>query len=170
MRQIRPGDAPALFAVFSDAEVMRYTDTLPLRTPAEAEAIVQQIDAWYTAGAGIRWAMTLKGNDIFLGSCGFHHFDATSRRAEVGYELGRAHWRQGITSEAVAALLDFGFHRLDLHRIEAVVNGDNEPSKSLLRKLGFRYEGCLRQRFWFNGEYRDEHYFGLLREEYVRTR
>ena len=166
LRAPRPEDAAALFAVFSDEEVVRYYGVLPHRSVAESAALIRRHAEWYAAQRAIRWAITRRGEDVFLGSCGFHRFDEESRRTELGYELGRVHWRQGIASEAVRALLAFGFERLGLHRIEAGVDDDNEPSKRFLLKLGFSYEGCLRQRFWFAGRYWDEHSFGLLREEW----
>ena len=170
LREPRPEDAAALFAVFSDEEVVRYYGVLPHRSVDESAALIRRHGEWYAAQRAIRWAITRWGEDVFLGSCGFHRFDRESRRAELGYEVGRAHWRQGIAGEAVGALLAFGFEQMGLHRIEAAVDGDNEPSKRLLLKLGFTYEGRLRQRFWFNDRYWDEHYFGLLREDYDRLR
>jgi len=53
-----------------------------------------------------------------------------------------------------------------LHRIEAVTDDINERSKGLLRKLGFTHEGTLRLRFYFRGRFWDEHYFGLLKDEW----
>jgi ribosomal-protein-alanine N-acetyltransferase len=55
---------------------------------------------------------------------------------------------------------------MGLHRIEAVIDIANERSKNLLLKLGFQYEGNLRQRFLFRGNFEDEYYFGLLRDEW----
>ena len=137
LREPRPEDAAALFAVFSDEEVVRYYGVLPHQSVADSAELIRRLGEWYAAQQAIRWAITRNGEDVFLGSCGFHRFDRESRRAELGYEVGRAHWRQGIASEAVGALLVFGFDRMGLHRIEATVDGDNEPSKRLLLKLGF---------------------------------
>jgi ribosomal-protein-alanine N-acetyltransferase len=50
-----------------------------------------------------------------------------------------------------------------LHRIEALPLAENAPSKSLLLKLGFTYEGNLRQRLFFRGQFKDQLYFGLLK-------
>jgi [ribosomal protein S5]-alanine N-acetyltransferase len=69
-------------------------------------------------------------------------------------------------TEAMAAILTYAFAELGLHRIEAVVDDVNERSKGLLRKLGFTHEGTLRQRFYFRDRFWDEHYFGLLSNEW----
>lgn len=68
-------------------------------------------------------------------------------------------------TEAMSAILTYGFAELGLHRVETIIDSVNERSKSLLLKLGFTYEGNLRQRYSFRGRFEDEHYFGLLKDE-----
>ena len=72
-------------------------------------------------------------------------------------------------AEAIAAILTYGFTELGLHRIEAVTDPRNTPSKSLLLKLGFTYEGNLRQHFFFRDQFLDAHYFGLLQNEWLKS-
>jgi RimJ/RimL family protein N-acetyltransferase len=69
-------------------------------------------------------------------------------------------------TEAVSAILTYGFDFLGLHRVEAIIDIANERSQGLLLKLGFSYEGNLRQRYFFRDQFEDEHYFGLLRNEW----
>jgi ribosomal-protein-alanine N-acetyltransferase len=64
------------------------------------------------------------------------------------------------------SVLTYGFTELELHRVEAVIDIANERSKGLLLKLGFTYEGNLRQRYSFRDRFFDEHYFGLLKPEW----
>ena len=168
LRQIQLADAEALFATFSDEAVMEFYGDLPHRTVEDSHELVRRQHEWYARREGIRWGITRKGEDVVIGSCGLFKFDEEARRAETGYELGRAYWRQGIMSEALGALLTFAFASLWLHRIEAVVDDANERSKGLLRSLGFVHEGTLRQRFFFRGRFWDEHYFGLLHDEWRR--
>ncbi len=70
-----------------------------------------------------------------------------------------------MMSEAMSSILTYGFAELGLHRVEAIIDIANERSKSLLLKLGFTYEGNLRQRYSFQGRFEDQHYFGLLKRE-----
>jgi ribosomal-protein-alanine N-acetyltransferase len=69
-------------------------------------------------------------------------------------------------TEAMSAILTFGFSELGLHRVEAVIDIENDRSKNLLLKLGFSYEGNLRQRYFLRGEFLDEYYYGLLKDEW----
>ena len=167
LRGIRDSDAEAIFATFSDAETMRYSGDEPHQTIEDARELIRQIGVWFARREGIRWGVTLRGADEVIGSCGLFKFDEGFHRAETGYELRRAYWRQGIMSEAMRALLRFGFMEMRLRRIEATLDDANAASKELLRSLGFTHEGTLRQRFAWHGEFRDEGYFGLLRDEWA---
>ena len=128
--------------------------------------MIEQIQTRYVRREAIRWGITLQGEKRLVGSCSFHHFDSGFHCVEIGYELNRAFWGQGITSEAVSAILTYGFTELGLHRVEAIIDIVNERSKGLLLKLGFTYEGNLRQRYFFHNCFEDEHYFGLLKNEW----
>ena len=166
LRQIQPTDTEDLFATFSDEEAMQFYGHEPHRSVDETQALIEQIQARYARHEAIRWGITFKGEDRVIGSCGFHQFDAGFHRAETGYELQRAFWGRGLMTEAMSAILTYGFDFLGLHRVEAIIDIANERSKGLLLKLGFTYEGNLRQRYFFRDQFEDEHYFGLLRDEW----
>lgn len=167
LRRIELSDAEAIFATFSDAVAMEFYGELPHRSVEDSRALIGRQHEWYARREGIRWGIARRGDDTILGSCGLFLFDEGFRRAVTGYELGRAFWRQGIMTEALGAILTFGFSTMGLHRIEAVVDDVNERSKGLLLKVGFTHEGTLRQRFFFRDRFLDEHYFGLLNEEWT---
>ena len=105
-----------------------------------------------------------------IGTCSFHSLNEAHHYVEVGYNLNRAYWGQGIMTEAVSTMLTYGFTEMEMHRIEARIDINNLRSKSLLEKLGFTYEGNLRQRFFFNGQFEDDYYFGLLKHEWLAAR
>ncbi len=128
LRQIVPGDAEALFAMFSDPAVMEFYGDPPHRSLEDSRDLIQR-QQWYARHEGIRWGVTLKGENIVIGSCGFFLFDEEFRRAEMGFELARAYWRQGIMREALGAIITYAFANTELHRIEAVVNGANDPRR-----------------------------------------
>jgi len=167
LRQIQPGDAEALFAILSDQEVMEFYGHEPHQSLDDTQTLIEQIQTRYARREAIRWGITLQGEKRLIGSCSFHHFDSGFHCVETGYELNRAFWGQGITAEAVSAILTYGFTELGLHRVEAIIDIVNERSKGLLLKLGFTYEGNLRQRYFFHNSFEDEHYFGLLKNEWL---
>ena len=85
--------------------------------------------------------------------------------ASVGYWVGLPYARQGYTTAAVKAIFPFVFDVLGLHRLEAACIPENEPSRRLLRKIGFQEEGHARGYLQINGEWRDHILFALLEDD-----
>ena len=168
LRQVRPTDAEALFALRSDVQGMEFFGQEPHQSLEETHTLIQRLQTFYEQHEALFWCITLRGEDTAIGSCTLFSFNPAFHYAETGYELHRAYWRQGITSEAMSAVLTYGFTELELYRIEADVAPDNIRSKNLLLKLGFTYEGNLRQRYFFRGQFEDEYYYGLLRDEWLK--
>lgn len=168
LRQIQPEDAEALFANRSDPEAMEFFGEEPYQSVEEAHTVIQETQVHYDQRKALFWGITSRDKDTIIGSCMFLQFGPHFHYAEIGYELQRAYWRQGIMTEAVSAVLDYGFTGLNLHRIEASTDAANTSSKNLLLKLGFTYEGILRQRYFFRETFLDEHRFGLLKDEWVK--
>jgi ribosomal-protein-alanine N-acetyltransferase len=88
-----------------------------------------------------------------------------AQSATLGYWVGVAHSRQGYMTEALAAVLEFAFSRLGLHRVEAACLPANEASRRLLLKSGFREEGYAREYLRINGRWQDHQLFAILRSE-----
>lgn len=169
LRQLQPTDAGALFAIKSDLEVTRHYGQEPHQSLDDTQAWLQRLQASYDRREALFWCLTRKGDDTVIGTCTFWNFDPSFQCAEVGYELHPAYGQQGIMAEAVSAILTYGFRKLGLHRIEANPLADNTPSERLLLKLGFTHEGTLRQRHFFRDHFADQLYFGLLKEEWLRS-
>jgi ribosomal-protein-alanine N-acetyltransferase len=167
LRQITASDAPALYAILSDEQVTQYYDDDPFTDISQAE---EQISAWengYNRKWMLRWGIAFKPGGDLIGTCGFYGFHRLHLRAAIGYELMKSHWRQGIMSEALDAILAFGFDQVGLNRIQAVVMPDNLASIRLLEKLGFRNEGLLsKYEYWGNKGFLDLCMFGLTRPGY----
>lgn len=90
------------------------------------------------------------------------------RTAELGYAIRAARWGKGYATESAAILLDFGFTTLRLHRVQAACGPDNAASLRVLAKLGFRYEGRMRDHVFTNGAWRDSLLYSLLDNEWGR--
>ena len=169
LRQIQSIDAEAFFAIKSDLEVTSSYGQEPHQSLDDTRAWIQRMQVSYDRRDSVFWCIKLKDEDVVIGSCCFWNFGPDFNCAEVGYELHRAYWRQGIMAEAISAILTYGFSELGLHRIEADPLARNTASRSLLLKLGFTYEGNLRQRVFFRGHFEDQHYFGLLKDEWLKN-
>jgi RimJ/RimL family protein N-acetyltransferase len=170
LRRLRPHDAAALFAVFSDAQTMRYWSSPPHATPVTTAEVIDRAHGNFVAGDGIEWAITRHGDDAAIGKIGHWRWQRAHSRSEVGFILRRDLWRQGLATEALAAVVDWGFQRLELHSIEAQLDVDNLGSQRTLERVGFVREGCLRQSYFDGREYRDTLVYGLLRRDRATSR
>lgn len=164
LRQLQPEDAADLLRVFGDDEVTRYYDLYSYQSVDEAREMIDFFAESFELERGIRWGIARKQDNVIIGTCGYVWLRRF--RGEIGYELGRAHWRQGFMSEALDAILAFGFEALDLNRIEALVMLDNVASAGLLRGLGFEEEGVLREHDFFKERFHDMRCFSILRRDF----
>ena len=167
LRKLRLSDAESLFAILADEEVTKFYDD---ETFTEIDQAREQIKSWasgFKERRCIRWGIARREDDIVVGTCGYYGFHGWHRRGSLGYELARSYWRQGIMTEALDAIIGFGFRQVGLNRVQAVVMPGNEGSEKLLEKLGFQREGVLREyENWGKKGYVDVLMFSLLRYEY----
>jgi ribosomal-protein-alanine N-acetyltransferase len=86
-------------------------------------------------------------------------------RAEAGYWIGLPFWGRGYATEALSAIIAFGFAQLNLNRIHASHLTRNAASGRVMIKAGMRYEGCLRQHVLKWGQFEDLAKYAILRSE-----
>lgn len=137
LRSAELKDVPYILANHSDDSVMKYLGTKKLSSMLEAEELIADAEAVFQKKKGIRWAITIKGEDCYVGSIGMWRLDKLWEKAEVGYELSTRHWGKGYMTEALSRVLKFGFEKLQVGVIEANVDIQNLRSGHLLEKLGF---------------------------------
>lgn len=166
LRPLQPGDAEALFAIHSDARVVRYWSSRPWTSLDQADAMIASDLKELPAGDHLRLGLELRGSNQIIGTCSLFHLAPQCRRAEIGYAMAHAHWGNGLMHEALSALLHWGFTTLDLNRVEADVDPRNAPSVRSLQRLGFLKEGRLRERWIVEGEVSDSDLYGLLRRDW----
>lgn len=167
IRRITLDDSDALFEIFSDDEVTRHYDLYSYSSLDEVHQLIEFFDDCFEVERGIRWGIAQKSNNRLIGTCGYVWL--REFRGEIGYELNRSHWRQGIMREALPAILRFGYERLQLNRIEALVMTENHASAKLLHALGFCEEGLLREHDFFKDEFHDMRCFSLLNREFSQN-
>jgi [ribosomal protein S5]-alanine N-acetyltransferase len=165
LRPLLSADAQALYAIYSDAEFMRYWSSKPWTSIDQAHKLIEADRQELAAGEHLRLGIFLK--DKLIGTCSLFNLSEQCRRAEVGYGIASTHWRKGYMFEAVRALVNFAFDDLKLNRLEADIDPRNIASARSLEKLGFMQEGLLRERWIVDQEKSDSALFGLLARERV---
>lgn len=167
LRRLTLADAPRMFEIHTDPAVGRYLSREPDRELGQMEERLRIVEDGVASHTSIRFALERKDTGLLIGSGGFWRWNKPHRNAEIGYELASDQWGQGLMTEALWTILRFGFDHLDLHRVEANTDPDNLASQAVLKKLGFREEGRLRQNWHYRGVYTDSTLLGLLAGELV---
>ncbi|MCC6554757.1 MAG: GNAT family N-acetyltransferase [Polyangiaceae bacterium] len=155
LRRIRMDDAEALFRVCSDHEWLRLWGFPVHRTVDDTRAMIAMLDRSYQERAQLRWGITLRGKDEVLGALGFYRIMRQHYRAEVTYEQNRAASGNGYMTEALRAIVRYGFDKLDLHSIEAGIDPEHRGSLRVADRCGFQREGYLKQNYFFQGKFYD---------------
>ncbi|MDD9783309.1 GNAT family N-acetyltransferase [Priestia megaterium] len=141
LREIVAEDAGNILKYLSDKEVMKHYGLEPFTTVEDASNEI----AWYKSilneKSGIRWGITLKEQDDIIGSCGFLNRVHNHCRAEIGYELSKDYWGNGIA---------------------------NAASQKLIKKNGFIKEGLLRSYEFRCGKFDDLYMYSLLKQDFDR--
>jgi RimJ/RimL family protein N-acetyltransferase len=166
LRDFEPDDLDPSMAIVGDDDVTR---TLSFDSRTRDEQAARLADDIARARGGQRpdyyLAIVVRDADrmigfVRLGLVGSH------RGGELGYALRKDHWGRGYASEAARLMLDFAFSTAGLHRVQAATGPDNGPSRVLLERLGFQYEGCMRDHVFTNGAWRDSLLYALLEAEW----
>lgn len=168
LRPIEDSDTAALFKLFSNEAVTRFMDIDAFVNVTEATHIIHFFRESLEKGEGMRWAITIAGQDELIGTCGYHRISKTHYKAEIGYDLMPDYWGKGIMTVAIQAMLAYGFEEMQLNRIEAFVDPANSASSGLLKRLGFAYEGFLRDAFFEKEQFVDAELYSRLRRDHAR--
>lgn len=146
------GDASDAYAIWGDAEVMRFVSE-PLADFAAAIRTVASADEAQRCQGVSLWAVVEKASGDIIGACGFHVVQGHTE-LELAYHFKRSHWRRGFATEAVRACVLYATKTLGTKRIIAGVHAENRASLAILEHAGFEYERVERvgnfEEKWFS--------------------
>jgi [ribosomal protein S5]-alanine N-acetyltransferase len=166
LRAPREDDGDAVFALFSEEATMRFWSRPPMRRRHEADSLITSILEGFERRQILNWVIADRADDGVIGSCTLYDIQVPHLRGAIGYALRADRCGQGLATESVSLALRWGFGRLGLNRIEADTHPENAASQRLLERMGFSFEGRLRQRFATTDEMQDSSIYGLLAEEW----
>ncbi len=167
---LRPGertDIPIFVRWLTDA---RTTEYLALRSPIGHAMEERWFDGMLDQHGRDRWFFVIcrLGDDRAVGSIDLHAIDLQNGSAGLGILIGDpADTSQGYGSDAIAALLDFGFGELRLERIWLDVYADNGRARHVYERLGFVHEATFRHGLYRHGQYIDDYRMAILRNEWT---
>jgi RimJ/RimL family protein N-acetyltransferase len=112
------------------------------------------------------FAIILKESNTLIGGCGIHITNINNKEGSIGYCFDKRYWRNGYASESAKAIINFGFEKLNLHRIFATCHPENIGSAKVMEKIGMQKEGRLREHKFQKGKWRDSFIYSILDYEY----
>jgi ribosomal-protein-alanine N-acetyltransferase len=166
LRKITLNDASDMFEYASNPEVSEYTMWSTHVSLEDTKYFLKSLTKMYKRRELVDWGIVHKAEKKFIGTCGFVEWSMTHNRAEIGYALSGRYWGEGYMSEAVNAIIEFGFREMLLNRIMGRCEVNNIASARVMEKVGMQLEGILRQQLFVKGRYWDLKFYSILREEF----
>jgi ribosomal-protein-alanine N-acetyltransferase len=168
LRRVIATDAAEIMELRGNPETMKFVPRPLVTSHDQALEHFNMIDAKIENNEGINWAITLKGNPKLIGIIGHYRIQPEHYRSEIGYMVLPEYNGQGITSEAVKAILMYGFDDMQLHSVEAIIDPNNHGSARVLEKSGFVKEAHFVENECYNGVFKDTAIYSLLEKNFKR--
>lgn len=165
LRKVTENDKYGLYKCFSNSLVMKYLFIEVNKNIEETEKFIKCILDGYENNKPTQWAITLKDKDELIGICGFSKMDYKNRKAEIGYILNFEQWNKGIATEAISKVIEFGFRKLKLNKIEARCMYENIASEQVMLKNGMNLDGILRKEKLYYNKYVDLKLYSILKSD-----
>jgi ribosomal-protein-alanine N-acetyltransferase len=169
LRDLRPGDAPALLRLLTTEEVTRFISPPPT-TVEGFERFIAWANAQRAAGHYMCFALVRHGGETAIGIIQVRQLAQGFGTAEWGFALGQPFWGTGLFVEAAELVLAFAFDSVGVHRLEARAAVANGRGNGALRKLGAYREAILRESFSLGGHHLDQVLWSILDEDWRRAK
>ena len=166
LRRLPMRDAADIYRYSRSRDVARYVLWEAHHSIGDSRAYLRYMLRRYRNREPASWGIEYVQTGEVIGTIGFMWIQGDNAAAEVGYSLAREYWNKGIMTEALKAVIDYGFGRMNLNRIEAQHETGNPASGAVMRKCGMVHEGTLRQRLFNKGKYVDVELYAILRRDY----
>ena len=166
LRRFQLEDAQAMYRNWAaDDEVTKFLTWPTHRDAGVSEKILSEWIGQYDQPDYYNWAIVWKETSEPIGNISVVSMNEKAELAQMGYCISRKWWHQGITSEALEALIGFFFDVVGANRIECRHDPRNPNSGSVMKKCGMQYEGTLRCSDWNNQGICDACYYGILKSD-----
>jgi ribosomal-protein-serine acetyltransferase len=162
---VEPSDAPELWLAVdgSREHLERWLPWVPFNSdPAANQRFTDACAADWDAGRAVRFTVRERASRTLVGIVGLEACVHLHRSCELGYWLRKEATGRGLMTEASRSAIDFAFHQMGAHRIRVAAATENYRSLQVIWRLGFRFEGLLRQAEFCNRRWLDHAVFGLL--------
>jgi [ribosomal protein S5]-alanine N-acetyltransferase len=163
LRQITTADVNEMYAMRSNAAVMKYIPRPLAKNHEEALEHIKLLQDNLEKNLGINWGITIKGNPTLVGLIGHFRIRWENFRSEVGYMLLPVYHGKGIATEAIKLAVEYGFNEMKMHSLEGIIAPENIASSRVLEKNGFVKEAHLIENEFYDGKFLDTVIYSLVK-------
>jgi ribosomal-protein-alanine N-acetyltransferase len=168
LRRLNENDVDEVLALRGNPETMKYIPKPLAKSKEDALEHIAMIEDKIVNNIGINWGITLKGVPKIIGIVGIYKFYPENHRAEIGYMSLPETNGKGYITEAIKAVVTYGFEQLNLHSIEAIIDPNNIASERVLQKNGFVKEAHILENELWDGKYWDTVIYSLLKRNFKK--
>lgn len=149
----------------SDHEIQSLYSEPVYSTKQEVKELLDKYINSYEKNDYYRWSIIFKETDECIGQIAYFLVDNNNHFAEIEYCIGSVFQRKGLATEATKAVIQYGFNKMNLHKVQICHKSINIPSRKVIEKCGLVYEGTSRDFFYQDGKYIDRLYYSILKDE-----
>lgn len=169
LRKLNISDAEFIVKWAKNKDITKYTSVIaPPCELKEAKNFIKKANLDIKNRSAYEFGIELKENKDLIGTINLSNINKKNKNAEVGIWLAKDYWDKGLSIEALNLILQFGFEKLRLEKIQARVLHKNVRAQKLLKRIGFKLEGKLRRKTFFNNQWFDDFIFGMLKKEFKK--
>ena len=163
-------DIPVFLKWVNDPEVCEYLEHFTVLNRIHEEAWFENVSSGPRTELPLVIEVSQPNSDewVPIGNLSFMNIHSVHRSAEIGIMIGeKQFWNQGYGTEALRRMCQYGFEELNLHRIFLRVFEGNERGKRAYQKVGFVYEGTMRQARYHLGRYWDVDIMSIIKSDWT---
>jgi [ribosomal protein S5]-alanine N-acetyltransferase len=168
LRRLTNADISNIIALRGNPETMQYIPRPLIENEEQAMAHLKMIDDNIENNKAINWGVYLKESFKFIGFMGIYQIQPENFRAEIGYMILTEYSSKGFTTEAIKAIITYGFEVLQFHSMQGVIDPRNIASERVLQKNGFVKEAHFIENEFAMGKFWDGVVYSLLKRNFVR--
>ncbi len=166
LRPMSLADTDDIFLFTSNPQTVEFLSWHPHREKTITKSFINAVLEKYSKNEPAQWAIELKETGKVIGISGFVDFSEDHKRAEIAFVMSPAYQGKGYMTEANKLILQTGFDKLNLNRIQAKAEITNYSSQKVLEKIGMQQEGVLRDYLVMKNTFRSYFMYAMLKRDY----
>jgi len=166
LRQATVRDAAALYQII-DSQRAYLREWLPFIDMSNSVNVTElYLQSMTAPGNTTDLLFVMVYQQEVVGLIGFKEIDNFNKKLEIGYWLSEVMQGKGIMRKGCTAMVRHAFDKMEMNRVQIKVGVGNNKSSNIPKKLGFSFEGVLREAEFLNGRYHDLEVYSLLKREW----